>query len=97
MAKYFLGSVGTAEAFRMNNAQLELAFVSKTLTDSGLTISTTKDDVRAGTGGPIQFSFYHIAFFFLYVNDHSTFYAFFWLKLHIRPDSIIHKVKDAFF
>ena len=59
MAKYFLGSVGTAEAFRMNNGQLELAFVSKTLTDSGLTISTTKDDVRAGTGAPIQFSFYH--------------------------------------
>ena len=59
MAKYFLGSVGTAEAFRMENGELKLAFVSKTLTDSGLTISTTKDDVRAGTGAPIQFSFYH--------------------------------------
>ena len=59
MAKYFLGSVGTAEAFRMENGELVKAFVSKTLTDSGLTISTTKDDVRAGTGAPIQFSFYH--------------------------------------
>lgn len=59
MAKYFLGSVGKAEAFRINNGELELAFVSKTLTDSGLNISTTKDDIRGGTGAPIQFSFYH--------------------------------------
>ena len=57
--KYFLGSVGTVEAFRRVNGELELAFRSKTLTDSGLNISTTKDDIRAGTGAPIQFSFYH--------------------------------------
>lgn len=60
MAKYFLGSVGKAEAFRVGaNGERELAFVSKTLTDSGLNISTTKDDIRAGQGAPIQFSFYH--------------------------------------
>ena len=60
MAKYFLGSVGKAEAFRVNeDGSRELAFVSKTLTDSGLNISTTKDDIRAGQGAPIQFSFYH--------------------------------------
>jgi len=59
MAKYFLGSVGTAEAFRMVNGKLEMAFVSKTLTDSGLNISTTKDDLRAGTGAGIVASFYH--------------------------------------
>lgn len=57
--KYFLGSVGTAEAFRIDNGELTLAFRSKTLTDSGINISTTKDDIRAGTGAPIQFSFYH--------------------------------------
>lgn len=57
--KYFLGSVGTAEAFRVVNGKPILAFRSKTLTDSGLNISTTKDDIRAGTGAPIQFSFYH--------------------------------------
>lgn len=58
--RYFLGSVGKAEAFRVNsNGELELAFVSKTLTDSGLNIQTTKDDIRAGQGAPIQFSFYH--------------------------------------
>lgn len=60
MAKYFLGSVGKAEAFRKGaNGELTLAFVSKTLTDSGLNISTTKDDIRAGEGAPIQFSFFH--------------------------------------
>lgn len=60
MAKYFLGSVGKAEAFRKkSNGEMELAFVSKTLTDSGLNISTTKDDIRAGQGAPVQFSFYH--------------------------------------
>lgn len=63
MAKYFLGSVGMAEAFRIvendGDKKFELAFVSKTLTDSGLNISTTKDDIRGGTGAPIQFSFYH--------------------------------------
>lgn len=60
MAKYFLGSVGKAEAFRRgDDGKLTLAFVSKTLTDSGLNISTTKDDIRAGEGAPIQFSFYH--------------------------------------
>ncbi len=60
MAKYFLGSVGKAEAFRKNDdGTMSLAFVSKTLTDSGLNISTTKDDIRAGQGAPVQFSFYH--------------------------------------
>ncbi len=59
--KYFLGSVGTAEALRYNseNDSYEVAFVSKTLTDSGINISTTKDDIRGGQGAPIQFSFYH--------------------------------------
>lgn len=60
MAKYFLGSVGKAEAFRVDeNGNLQLAFVSNTLTDSGLNIQTTKEDIRGGQGAPIQFSFYH--------------------------------------
>lgn len=59
--KYFLGSVGNVEALRYNTElnRWEVAFRSKTLTDSGINISTTKDDIRAGTGAPIQFSFYH--------------------------------------
>lgn len=59
MAKYFIGSVGTAEAFRVVDGELKIAFTSKTLTDSGLNISTTKDDIRAGTNAPIVASFYH--------------------------------------
>lgn len=60
MAKYFLGGVGRATAFRMNeDGTKEVAFVSNTLTDSGLNIATTKDDIRGGEGAPIQFSFYH--------------------------------------
>ena len=39
MAKYFLGSVGSVEAFKKKEGsnEYELAFVSKTLTDSGIT------------------------------------------------------------
>ena len=59
MSKYFLGSVGSAEAFRQTAAGRQLAFVCKTLTDSSINISTTKDDLRGGTGAPIVTNFYH--------------------------------------
>lgn len=60
MPKYFLGSVGKAEAFKRDaDGNLTLAFVSKTLTDSGINISTTKDDIRAGQGAPVVYSFFH--------------------------------------
>ena len=59
MSKYFLGSVGSAEAFRNTAAGRQLAFVCKTLTDSSINISTTKDDLRGGTGAPIVTNFYH--------------------------------------
>ena len=60
MAKYFLGSVGSVEAFeRKEDGSYALAFVSKTLTDSGINTTISKEDIRGGTGAPIQFSFYH--------------------------------------
>ena len=60
MAKLFLGSVGSVEAFeRKEDGSYELAFVSKTLTDSGINTTISKEDIRGGTGAPIQFSFYH--------------------------------------
>jgi hypothetical protein len=60
MAKYFLGSVGSVEAFeKKEDGSYELAFVSKTLTDSGINTTISKEDIRGGTGAPIQFSFYH--------------------------------------
>ena len=60
MAKYFLGSVGSVEAFeRKEDGTYRVAFVSKTLTDSGINTTISKEDIRGGTGAPIQFSFYH--------------------------------------
>lgn len=60
MAKYFIGSVGKAEAFKRDyDGNLQLAFTSNTLTDSGINISTTKDDIRGGQGAAVQFSFVH--------------------------------------
>lgn len=58
---YFLGSVGRVEAFRETDNGLELAFISKTLTDSGINTSITADDIRAGQGAPIVTRFYHDA------------------------------------
>lgn len=61
MKKYFLGSVGKAEAFKKSDSGkgLELVFVAKTLTDVGINISSQKDDIRNGAGGAIEFSFFH--------------------------------------
>ena len=41
MAKYFLGSVGSAEAFRMVNGKPQMALVAKTLTDSSISVTIT--------------------------------------------------------
>lgn len=59
MAKYFLGSVGSAEAFRMINGQPKMAFVAKTLTDSSISVTITKDELRGGTGAPVVTNFFH--------------------------------------
>ena len=59
MAKYFLGSVGTVEAFEKVGDKYERAFISKTLTDSGINTSISQEDIRGGSGAPVQFSFYH--------------------------------------
>lgn len=65
--KYFLGSVGRVEAFRMarnpvsGNNEMVLAFVSKTMTDTGLNTSVSADDIRGGQGAPIITRFYHDA------------------------------------
>lgn len=59
MAKYFLGSVGSAEAFRMVDGQPKMAFVAKTLTDSSISVTITKDELRGGTGAPVVTNFFH--------------------------------------
>lgn len=59
MAKYFLGSVGSAEAFRMVNGEPKMAFVAKTLTDSSISVTITKEELRGGTGAPVVTNFFH--------------------------------------
>lgn len=60
MGVYYLGSVGTAEALRLGeDGNPEVMFVSKTLLETGLTISSTKDSIRGGEGASIQFEFTH--------------------------------------
>lgn len=64
MANYFLGSVGTAEAFRNivhedGTRETQLAFTSKTMTDTGVNISVTADEIRAGQGAPVVAKFFH--------------------------------------
>lgn len=59
MARYFLGSVGSAEAYFINGGRKEFAFRSTTLTTSGINISSTQDEIRAGTGAPVVFTFNH--------------------------------------
>lgn len=56
---YFLGSVGRVDAFKMVNGQPVLAFVSKTMTDTGLNTTISADDIRGGQGAPIITRFYH--------------------------------------
>jgi len=60
MSKYFLGSVGSAEAFRVDGeGKKRFMFRSSTLTSSGVNVTSTQDQIRAGTGAPIVFTFNH--------------------------------------
>lgn len=58
---YFLGSVGRVDAIRMVDGKQEVAFVSKTMTDTGLNTTISADDIRGGQGAPIITRFYHDA------------------------------------
>ena len=61
MAKYFLGSVGEATAFRMKNGEKQFMFHATSLTDQGINISSSQDEIRAGQGAPIVATFNHDA------------------------------------
>ncbi len=61
MAKYFLGSVGEATAFRMNNGTKEFVFHATSITDQGINITSSQDEIRAGQGAPIVTTFNHDA------------------------------------
>ena len=59
MSNYFLGSVGIAEAFYINRGVKKLAFASRTLTEHSINITSTTDELRAGTGSVAFASFTH--------------------------------------
>jgi len=60
MAKYFLGSVGEATAFRINgDGSKQFMFNATSLTDQGINISSSQDEIRAGTGAMVVATFNH--------------------------------------
>ena len=64
MAKYFLGSVGEAEAYRVTSSisgetTMDLVFTSKTLTDSAVNISVNKEQIIDSYNGAPAGIFYH--------------------------------------
>ena len=64
MAKYFLGSVGEAEAYEVNSnmsgeTTMNLVFTSKTLTDSAVNISVNKEQIIDSYNGAPAGVFYH--------------------------------------
>ena len=64
MAKYFLGSVGEAEAYRVTSSisgatTMDLVFTSKTLTDSAVNISVNKEQIIDSYNGAPAGVFYH--------------------------------------
>ena len=62
MAKYFLGSVGEATALRMGaNGVQEVVFHATSITDQGINITSSQDEIRAGQGAPIVATFNHDA------------------------------------
>ena len=59
MSRYFLGSVGIAEAFYIRKGIKRLAFAARTLTENSINITSTVDDLRAGTGATSMAVFSH--------------------------------------
>lgn len=79
MAKYFLGSVGEATAFRMNNdGSKTFMFHATSLTDQGINITSSQDEIRAGQGAPVVATFNHDASVQLNLTD------VFWKKEYVE-------------
>ena len=59
MGKYFLGSVGIAEAYRTVNNKKVLAFAARTLTENSINLNFVSDIIRAGTNAQAIAQFTH--------------------------------------
>ena len=59
MSNYILAGVGTIEAFTQSSTQPTRIFTSKTLQESGISISVTAEDIRGGLSNPLLGRYFH--------------------------------------
>ena len=59
MSNYILAGVGTIEAFTQSSTQPIKIFTSKTLQESGISISVTAEDIRGGLSNPLLGRYFH--------------------------------------
>lgn len=59
MSNYILAGVGTIEAFTQSSTQPTKIFTSKTLQESGISISVTAEDIRGGLSNPLLGRYFH--------------------------------------
>lgn len=59
MNSYILAGVGTIEAFTQSSTQPIKIFTSKTLQESGISISVTAEDIRGGLSNPLLGRYFH--------------------------------------
>ena len=66
----FMAGVGTAEIFKVGkDGQENLFSTAKTLTESGITIGVSAEDVRAGAGAKLYGKYFHTSTFDLKMTD----------------------------
>ena len=66
----FLAGVGTAEIFKVGKDGQEYLFsTAKTLTESGITIGVSAEDIRAGAGAKLYGKYFHSSTFDLKMTD----------------------------
>ena len=66
----FMAGVGTAEIFKVGeDGQESLFSTAKTLTESGITIGVSAEDIRAGAGAKLYGKYFHTSTFDLKMTD----------------------------
>ena len=66
----FMAGVGTAEIFKVGkDGQENLFSTAKTLTESGITIGVSAEDIRAGAGAKLYGKYFHTSTFDLKMTD----------------------------
>ena len=65
----FMAGVGTAELFKVTDGVEHLFSTAKTLTESGITIGVSEEDIRAGEGAKLYGKYFHTSTFDLKMTD----------------------------